>query len=51
MIACPPGVIHGYINQTEEPVYLQVVLGRGRPETAGFTDQALFDNRERHLQE
>ncbi|WP_022958197.1 cupin domain-containing protein [Spongiibacter tropicus] len=51
MISCPPGVIHGYINETDEPVYLQVMLGRGQPETAGFTDQSLFDNRERHLKD
>ncbi|WP_018016330.1 cupin domain-containing protein [Teredinibacter turnerae] len=49
MISCPAGVIHGYINQTEEDVYLQVMLGRGKPETAGFTDDSLFQNRERHL--
>lgn len=49
LICCPAGVIHGYINETEEPCYLQVVLGRGRPEVAGFVDQALFDKRESHL--
>jgi quercetin dioxygenase-like cupin family protein len=49
MISCPPGVIHGYVNETNEPVYLQVVLGRGRPETAGFVDQKLFENRDAHL--
>jgi hypothetical protein len=25
------------------------VLGRGRPETAGFVDQKLFENRDAHL--
>jgi len=49
-ISCPAGVIHGYVNETQEDVYLQVVLGRGRPEVAGFADQTLFDTRERHLQ-
>lgn len=49
MISCPPGVIHGYENVTDEPCYLQVMLGRGKPETAGFTDQSLFENREQHL--
>jgi quercetin dioxygenase-like cupin family protein len=49
MISCPAGVIHGYVNETDEPCYLQVVLGRGRPETAGFTDQKLFENRDAHL--
>lgn len=49
MICCPAGVIHGYINETEEPCYLQVMLGRGKPETAGFADQSLFEQRDRHL--
>lgn len=49
MISCPAGVIHGYQNDTDEPVYLQVMLGRGKPEVAGFADQALFDTREGHL--
>jgi mannose-6-phosphate isomerase-like protein (cupin superfamily) len=49
-ISCPAGVIHGYVNETAEDVYLQVVLGRGKPEVAGFADQALFDQRDRHLQ-
>ena len=50
MISCPAGVIHGYVNETEEPCYLQVVLGRGRPDVAGFADQSLFERREAHLQ-
>lgn len=49
MIACPAGVIHGYMNDTDEPCYLQVMLGRGKPETAGFVDQTLFEQRDRHL--
>jgi quercetin dioxygenase-like cupin family protein len=49
LICCPAGVIHGYINETEEPVYLQVMLGRGKPEVAGFVEQTLYDNREKHL--
>jgi mannose-6-phosphate isomerase-like protein (cupin superfamily) len=49
LIACPAGVIHGYVNETTEPCYLQVVLGRGRPETAGFVDQTLFEKRDSHL--
>ncbi|WP_029015035.1 cupin domain-containing protein [Niveispirillum irakense] len=50
MISCPAGVIHGYVNETEEPCHLQVVLGRGRPDVAGFADQSLFERREAHLQ-
>jgi quercetin dioxygenase-like cupin family protein len=49
MISCPPGVIHGYVNERDEPCYLQVVLGRGRPQVAGFADAQLFEQREAHL--
>ncbi|HVC50900.1 MAG TPA: cupin domain-containing protein [Stellaceae bacterium] len=48
-IACPPGVIHGYQNDSLEPVYFQVMLGRGRPETMGYADDELFRRREAHL--
>lgn len=47
-IACPPGVIHGYVNESLEPVYFQVMLGRGRPETMGYADEALFRRRPAH---
>ena len=47
--ACPPGVIHGYENRSLEPVYFQVMLGRGRPETMGYADEELFKRRDAHL--
>lgn len=49
-VACPPGVIHGYTNDSLEPVYFQVMLGRGKPETMGYADEELFKRREAHLQ-
>ena len=48
-IACPPGVIHGYQNESLEPVYFQVMLGRGRPETMGYADDELYRRRAAHL--
>ncbi len=48
-ISCPAGVIHGYINDSLEPVYFQVMLGRGKPETMGYADEALFKRRDAHL--
>jgi mannose-6-phosphate isomerase-like protein (cupin superfamily) len=48
-IACPPGVIHGYINDSLEPVYFQVMLGRGQPETMGYADDDLYRRRDAHL--
>src|SRR5215831_14224061 len=48
-IACPPGVIHGFQNDSLEPVYMQVMLGRGRPEAMGYADDDLYRRREAHL--
>lgn len=48
-IACPPGVIHGYINESLEPVYFQVMLGRAQPETMGYKDDQLYARRGAHL--
>ena len=48
-IACPPGVIHGYINDSLEPVYFQVMLGTGRPEAMGYADEELYKRRDAHL--
>jgi mannose-6-phosphate isomerase-like protein (cupin superfamily) len=48
-IACPPGVIHGYVNDSLEPVYFQVMLGKPRPETMGYADEELYKRRDAHL--
>jgi mannose-6-phosphate isomerase-like protein (cupin superfamily) len=48
-IACPPGVIHGYQNESLEPVYFQVMLGHGRPEAMGYADDELYRRRDAHL--
>lgn len=48
-ISCPAGVIHGYQNDSLEPVYFQVMLGRGQPETMGYTDEELYNRRDAHL--
>ena len=48
-IACPPGVIHGYVNESLEPVYFQVMLGRARPDTMGYADEDLYQRRDAHL--
>ena len=48
-ITCPPGVIHGYDNSSLEPVWFQVMLGRGQPDTMGYADDELFNRRDAHL--
>lgn len=41
-ISCPPGVIHGFVNEGPEPVYFQVMLGKNRPDLVGYTDPESF---------
>jgi oxalate decarboxylase/phosphoglucose isomerase-like protein (cupin superfamily) len=48
-ISCPPGVIHGYNNNSLAPVYFQVMLGRAQPEAMGYSDDKLFQRRHAHL--
>lgn len=48
-ITCPPGVIHGFENTSLEPVYFQVMLGKGKPTPMGYSDDALFEKRDNHL--
>lgn len=48
-VACPPGVIHGYDNDSLEPVYFQVMLGKGNPELMGYADDSLREQRDAHL--
>ena len=48
-IACPAGVIHGYQNNSLEPVYFQVMIGRAKPETMGYADDELFKRKDAHL--
>lgn len=48
-ISCPPGVIHGYVNESLEPVYFQVMLGKSRPQAMGYADENLYNRRDAHL--
>lgn len=50
-VACPPGIVHGYANESLEPVYFQVMLGKARPDLMGYTDPDLFARRDGHLQQ
>lgn len=50
-VSCPAGVIHGYQNESLEPVYFQVLIGRGKPELMGYTDADLLKVRDIHLRE
>ena len=44
-------MIHGYDNNSLEPVWFQVMLGKGRPETMGYADDELYARRDAHLKD
>ena len=48
-VSCPAGVMHGYQNVGLEPAYLQVMLGKGRPDLMSYQDAALQQRRDAHL--
>ena len=48
-VSCPAGVMHGYQNVGLEPAYLQVMLGKGRPDLMNYQDAGLQQRRDVHL--
>lgn len=48
-VSCPAEVIHGYENIGLEPAYLQVMLGKARPDLMGYADPELQKQRDVHL--
>jgi len=48
-VAAPAGVVHGFENVGLEPAYLQVMLGRARPDLMTYVDATLQAGRDAHL--
>jgi mannose-6-phosphate isomerase-like protein (cupin superfamily) len=48
-VSCPANVVHGYENVGLEPAYLQVMLGKGRPDLMTYSDTELQSQRDVHL--
>lgn len=48
-VSCPANVIHGYENVGLEPAYLQVMLGKARPDLMAYADRDLNARRDEHL--
>jgi mannose-6-phosphate isomerase-like protein (cupin superfamily) len=48
-VSCPAGVVHGYHNAGLEPAYLQVMLGKARPDLMNYQDVDLQGRRNEHL--
>src|SRR6266566_4426580 len=45
-VSAPAGVIHGFENVGLEPAYLQVMLGRARPDLMSYADAGLQAHRD-----
>ena len=50
-VSAPANVVHGFENVGLEPAYLQVMLGRARPDLMTYVDPALQAGRDAHLAE
>jgi mannose-6-phosphate isomerase-like protein (cupin superfamily) len=48
-VSCPAGVMHGFQNVGVEPAYLQVMLGKARPDLMSYKDAELQGRRDAHL--
>src|SRR5262245_8281942 len=48
-VSAPADVIHGFENVGLEPAYLQVMLGRARPDLMTYVDAGLQSRRDAHL--
>ena len=48
-VSAPAGVLHGFENVGLEPAYLQVMLGRARPDLMSYADPGLQARRDVHL--
>src|SRR2546425_9347894 len=48
-VSCPANVIHGFVNVGLEPAYLQVMLGKARPDLMTYTDSSPQQRRHEHL--
>jgi len=48
-VSAPAHVIHGFENVGLEPAYLQVMLGRARPDLMTYVDRDLQSRRDVHL--
>ena len=48
-VSCPANVIHGFQNVGLEPAYMQVMLGKAKPDLMTYADPGLQRQRDAHL--
>jgi mannose-6-phosphate isomerase-like protein (cupin superfamily) len=49
-VSAPANVVHGFVNVGLEPAYMQVMLGKARPDLMTYTDASLQSRRGAHLE-
>ncbi len=50
-ISCPAGVLHGFVNESDKPCYVQTMIGKGRPGPVGYADEKIYANEVTRLKE
>src|SRR5437870_13079023 len=48
-VSCPANVVHGFQNVGLEPAYMQVMLGKAKPDLMTYADPKLQQKRDEHL--
>ena len=48
-VSAPANVVHGFENVGLEPAYLQVMLGKAKPDLMSYVDAGLQSQRDAHL--
>ena len=42
VVSCPPGIPHGFMNESSENVLMQIMIGTGKPGPIGFIDDDIY---------
>jgi quercetin dioxygenase-like cupin family protein len=47
IVSCPAGIPHGFRNDGTEDVYMQTMIGTGKPGPVGYVDDSIYAEEER----
>ncbi|MGE3922952.1 MAG: cupin domain-containing protein [Lautropia sp.] len=42
VVSCPAGVMHGFVNEGDQDVYMQTIIGTGKPGPVRFADDDIY---------
>jgi quercetin dioxygenase-like cupin family protein len=49
IVSCPAGIPHGFRNDCDEDVYMQTIIGAGRPGPVGYVDDSIYEEEQKRL--